>query len=87
MDIEWISVKDKLPEHNSLVLAYSSSSEGFEVVGFVDSVKLNDKFKKDGLEEECIDIYKSPYFFCSQGIRRNVKHNVTHWAYINGPKA
>jgi Protein of unknown function (DUF551) len=72
---EWISVKDKLPDHHKSVLVITKT-DAQAVVIF-----LNDKDTNSFLEKYFINVpddYKG-HAFCSQEIRGNVLTGVTHW--------
>jgi hypothetical protein len=75
----WISVKDKLPNHQEILLA--RNIKGIGVTIFVDSKKMNIALRKNGYGIECVDIVKNPYYFISLEKLRPFK-NVTTWMYL-----
>lgn len=84
MSIEWICIKNKLPNHNETILV--SSLSGFAVCIFLDSIKTNKELKSNGFLGNGIDVKMNPYNFCSQEIKGHVLNNVTHWCYLDKPK-
>jgi len=82
--INWINVKDRLPEHMQTVLA-SAVKGGFCVVVFVDSKKMNNFLSEKGFLQAEVDVKNEPYNFCSQEVRGYTLNNVTHWAVLNKP--
>lgn len=70
----WISVKDKLPEHGKTVLIYCINGQA--VCIFIDTLKMNLELYSRGLPTDGSNI---PYRFCSQEIEGNVVNGVTHW--------
>lgn len=74
---KWISVKERLPEHDEKILVYAK--KGQVVCIFVDTIEMNKQLRAKGYPEEQWDINKKPYSFCSQEISGNVLNNVTHW--------
>ena len=83
MSTEWINVKDKLPKHQETVLV--SSSKGFCVVVFIDSVKMNEELMLTTYAHECVDVSKHPYYFCSQEVKGCTLNGVTHWCNLDKP--
>jgi len=79
----WIDVKNKLPRHNQIVLAFSKitqhGKEGYGIAVFVDSVKMNEELWKKGYGNEAVDIKKHPFYFISQEQHRHTYKHVTHW--------
>lgn len=80
----WISVKDKLPEHKETILCYSP--KGHVVCVFIDSKIMNKELIESGYPEEQVNLDKNPYYFCSQEIKMYTLNNVTHWSYLDSPK-
>jgi hypothetical protein len=79
---EWISVKDRFPEHQQPVLAYAvtrSGKEGFGVAIFVDSIKMNEELMKTPYFMECVDAKAHPYYFVSQEQKQHTYNVVSHW--------
>jgi hypothetical protein len=74
---EWISVKDKLPNHHNIILVYYK--KGIGVTNFVDSIKMNETLWRNGYGDEAVDIKKNPYFFVSQEVRQHTFNDITHW--------
>lgn len=73
--MSWIKVEERLPNHNSTVLA-RTKSKAQAVVIF-----LNDKLTTMFLEKHGFnypDEYKGNAF-CSQEIKGNTLNGVTHW--------
>lgn len=84
----WISVKDKLPEHDQIILVYAKTKggkNGFGVATFIDSVKMNLDLWKKGYGNEAVDVIKNPYYFVSQEIRQHTFNNVSHWMPLPEP--
>lgn len=79
----WISVKEKLPEHDESILVYTK--KGHCVCVFVDTKKMNANLKLRGYKEECWDEIEKPYSFCSQEIRGFILNGVTHWMPLVPP--
>ena len=66
----WISVKDKLPEHMQTVIA----------IIIVDFVENEEVFRTLRMHDIPIpDIQREGYAFCSRENRSNELNNVTHW--------
>ena len=85
---ELISIKDKLPDHDQIILVYSktqSGKNGFGVATFVDSVKMNEELWKTGYGNESVDVKKNPYYFVSQEVRQHTFNNVSHWQTLPLP--
>lgn len=79
---DWISVKDKLPEHDRLVLVYAVT--GAQVVCiFLYNKKTMDSLCDRGMIVS--DKEDKNYFFCSQENPGNCLNGVTHWCPL--PKA
>jgi hypothetical protein len=74
---EWINVKDKLPDHHSIVLV--CSKKGIGVATFVESLKMNETLWKTGYGNEAVDVKKNPYFFASQEVKQHTFNNVEYW--------
>ena len=84
----WISVKDRLPEHDQIILVYAITKSGkdcFGVAIFIDSLKMNEELWKNGFGNETIDVQKNPYFFVSQEQKRHTYNGVTHWMPLPPP--
>lgn len=80
--MNWINVKESLPDHQQIVLAFSmtkSGKLGYGVATFVDSVKMNQELKKAGYENECVDVDKNPYYFCSQEVKSRSFNDISYW--------
>lgn len=78
----WISTKNRLPEHDQIVLVFAKTMrgvDGYGVATFVDSIKMNEQLKRNGYAGECVDIKKHPHYFVSQEIRQHTFNNVSHW--------
>ena len=79
----WISVKDHLPKHDQIILAFSkitlSGKDGFGVAVFVDSKNMNESLWERGYGNEAVDVEKNPYYFVSQEQKRHTYKHVTHW--------
>lgn len=82
--MNWVNVKERLPEHHETILAFSP--QGFCVVVFVDSRHVNENLAKHGYLNECVDLEKNPYYFCSQERKGHTLADVTHWANLEHPK-
>lgn len=85
--MKWISVKDKLPNHDKIILVFAKTKagkDGFGVATFVDSIKMNEVLRKNGYASECVDVEKKPHYFVSQEVRQNVFNNVSHWMSLPG---
>ncbi len=81
----WISIKDKLPNHQQIILVFAHTQRGvngFGVATFVDSVKMNEEMKKTPYAHECVDVNKNPYYFVSQEVRQHTFKNVSHWMLL-----
>jgi hypothetical protein len=79
---KWISVKDRLPDHQQIVLVHAKTKrgiDGFGVATFIDSIKMNEELKKTPFANECVDVIKNPYFFVSQEVKQHTFNNVSHW--------
>lgn len=75
--MNWINVKDKLPQHHDIILV--CNQKGIGVAVFVDSIKMNENLRMRGYGNEAVDTNKNPYYFCSQEVKQNTYDNVTHW--------
>jgi len=87
-DPKWISVKDKLPAHDEIILVYAmtkTGKHGFGVATFVDSIKMNETLYKSGYGNEAVDVKKHPYYFVSQEVRQHTFNNVSHWMPLPKP--
>ena len=85
---EWISVKDRLPLHQQIILVFAKTQReinGYGVATFVDSVKMNEELKQGAYAHECVDVDKNPYYFVSQEIRQHTFKNVSHWMPLSEP--
>jgi hypothetical protein len=85
---KWISVKDKMPDHDQIILVFAktkSGKNGFGVATFVDSIKMNDVLSKTIYASECVDVKKHPYYFVSQEVRQHTFNNVSHWMPLLEP--
>lgn len=85
---EWISVKDRYPNHDQIILVFaktSSGKNGFGVATFIDSIKMNEILYKTGYGNEAVDIKKHPFYFVSQEIKRHTFNNVSHWMPLPDP--
>lgn len=88
MNMNWINVKDKLPNHQQIVLCYAktkSGKYGFGIATFIDCIKMNQELMNTPYSYECIDIIKHPYYFVSQEIKGFTFNNVTYWMIIHPP--
>lgn len=84
----WISIKDKLPDHHQIILVFAKTStgkNGFGVATFVDSIEMNKALSKTIYANECVDVSKNPYYFCSQEIKRHTFNRVSHWMPLPEP--
>ena len=81
--LNWISIKDRLPEHHQTVYVYSS--KGQCVCVFVDSVEMNKTLKMNGYANEAVDVKKHPYYFCSQEVKSHTLNKVSHWMPLMEP--
>ena len=77
MNSNWISVKDRLPEHDDSVLVITK--KGHAVCIFLDSKKVNEKLQSTGLINDEIDINQDPYYFCCRSSLMHTLNGVTHW--------
>lgn len=80
--MKWISVKDKLPNHQQIILVFAKTkrgSNGYGVATFVDSVKMNEELRKTPYANECVDVNVHPYYFVSQEVKQHTFNNVSHW--------
>ena len=78
----WISVKEKLPHHQQIILVFAKTQRGvngYGVATFVDSVKMNEELSKTPYVHECVDTIKHPHYFVSQEIKQHTFNNVSHW--------
>ena len=84
---KWISVKDRLPKHQQVVLVYKPvpSNTGYLVAYFIDSKKMNEELEKTAFVHECVDIAKNPYYFASREQQRFTIKDVTHWQPLPAP--
>jgi Protein of unknown function (DUF551) len=81
---DWISVKDRLPEHHKTVLV-CNNKKGMCVVVFIDSIEMNKVMEKSQYPWECVDVKKHPYYFISQEINQHTANNITHWMPLPEP--
>jgi Protein of unknown function (DUF551) len=87
-ELEWISVKDRLPNHQQIILVFAKTLRGvngYGVATFIDSIKMNEELKKTPYANECVDVNKNPYYFVSQEVRRHTFKNVSHWMPLPEP--
>ncbi len=80
--MNWINVKNKLPDHNQIVLVFAKTMRGingYGVATFVDSVKMNESLSKGPYAHECVDVSLNPYYFVSQEVKQHTFNNVSHW--------
>ena len=85
---KWISVKDKFPNHQQIVLVFAKTLrgvDGYGVATFIDSIKMNEELRKTPYANECVDVKKYPYYFVSQEIKKHMFNNVTHWMPLLDP--
>lgn len=85
---EWISVKERLPNHQQIILVFAKTVrnvDGFGVATFVDSVKMNEELSKTPYANECVDVEKHPHYFVSQEVRQHTFNNVSHWKTLQAP--
>jgi len=85
---DWISVKDRFPDHQQIVLVFAKTKngvDGFGVAVFIDSVKMNEELRKTPYAHECVDINKHPYFFVSQEVKQHTYNNVSYWMPLPNP--
>ena len=64
--MNWISVKDRLPDHQQIILVFAKTNrgvDGYGVATFIESIKMNEDLKKTPYSNECVDIKKYPYYF------------------------
>lgn len=76
MSIEWISIKDRLPEHEQHVLSINNRKVCCVVI-FIDNKRMSIKLEARGIKIP--EGQKTGSAFCSQEIKGNVLNNVTHW--------
>jgi hypothetical protein len=74
---DWISVKDKLPEHHSKVLVLHKSGDMF-VMRFTLTEEVNKFLRSRGLTSKDIP-QEHPYEFSSNEVNGMCLANVTHW--------
>lgn len=79
----WISIKDRLPEHEKTILIYSY--EGLCVCVFVESKKMNQSLNEYGYGHESVDINIHPFYFASQERNGYTLNGVTHWMPLPEP--
>ena len=79
--MQWISVKDKLPEHHQTVLCYSSKG-GQAVTIFVDGAVMRSVLEANNVKSSET---QAPYYFCSQEFKANVLNSITHWMPLPEP--
>lgn len=85
---EWISVKDRLPNHQQIILVFAKTLRGvngYGVATFIYSIKMNEELRKTPYANECVDVDKHPYYFVSQEVRQHTFKNVTHWMPLPEP--
>lgn len=75
--MNWINVKERLPQHQQRVLAQAKSGRCY--VEFCDSIKMNEELVKNGYANECVNTSIHPYYFCSTTHKGHTLNNVTHW--------
>jgi hypothetical protein len=82
--MNFISVNDKLPDHDEFVLALNKN-KGMHVCIFILVTEMNKLLKKKGLPEKRLNETDRPYGFCSQEVRGNILNDVTHWMPLPEP--
>ena len=80
--MKWISVEDKLPDNNQLVLVlYEKGYFGYySVAHFL----YYETLRNNPYPNECVDVEKNPYYFCSQEVKQPL-NNVSHWMTLPQP--
>jgi hypothetical protein len=73
----WISIAQRLPKHESLVLVFSA--KGQCVCFFIDTCEMNKQLVSKGYPQEQWNAEVKPFSFCSQEVRGNILNGVTHW--------
>lgn len=79
---KWISIKDRLPNHQQIILVFAKTERkvnGYGVATFVDSIKMNEELMKTPYANERVDVNKNPYYFVSQEVRQHTFKKVSHW--------
>ena len=80
---KWISIKEKMPNHQQIILVFSKTQrgvDGYGVATFIDSIKMNEELRRTPyFSNECVDVEKNPYYFVSQEIKQHTFKNVSHW--------
>lgn len=79
----WISIKNKLPNHNEIILA--TTGKGYIVSVFIDTIEMNKLLKSKGFPEESVNSDERSYLFCSQERRDFALNGVTHWMPLPAP--
>lgn len=74
--MSWISVKDRLPNHDEIVAVYTARSSQCVTV-FIKGKDVTKSFKDHG-----INLEDKNDCFCSIEIKGNVLNKVTHWRNI-----
>lgn len=80
--MQWISVKNHLPNHQQIVLVFAKtqrSVNGYGVATFIESVKMNEELSKTPYAHECVDTEKHPYYFVSREVKQHTFNNISHW--------
>ncbi len=78
----WISVKDRLPEHQRIIFVFAKTKNGkngYGVATFIDSVKMNEELSRTAYSHEQVNVKDHPYYFVSQEVRRHTFNNVSYW--------
>ncbi len=86
--MEWINVKDRLPNHQQIILVFAKTQRGvngYGVATFVDSIRMNEELSNGPYANECVDVNKHPYYFVSQEVRQHTFNNVSHWMPLPSP--
>ena len=81
----WISIEDRLPNHNQIVLVFSIFKKGYGVSVFVDSIKMNETLHETGYGYEAVNTKEHPYYFVSQEVKQHIYKEVTHWMPLPYP--
>jgi len=82
---EWISIKNKLPNHQQIILVFAKTKRGvngYGVATFIDSVKMNEELSKTPYANEQVNVQNNPYYFVSQEVRQHTFNNVSHWMLL-----
>jgi len=76
--MKWISLEDKLPDHDECVLVTTSLAMIF-IAMFQNTDKLIKESEEKGRLLKEINELNRPYYFCSIEIPGNCFKHVTHW--------